>query len=466
MLTENIKYTAAGKRFAIRCTVLAAILLVCLSNGCSRGGGKDYNVLIVTLDTTRRDHLGCYGKSPLTPNLDAFAADGVRFDMAISTSGATPIAHASIMTGLNPYDHGVRVIYAESGYRLRESVPTLAELLREGSWKTGAFLSSFTVSSFFGFNRGFEVFSEGLQVPPDQSFARQNNGFWGWPVHLNQRRSDETTNETIAWIENTNERFFAWVHYWDPHDSRLVPPDSLIARFVTRDMDEETVKRRLYQAEVLYIDTQFGRLIQTLKQQGVYDNTIIVVVGDHGEGLGNHGWWHHRILYQEQIQIPLLMRVPGWPTGVVVQDLIRNIDVTPTILKALDLETPAKTTGLDVAPLVHGESEPSPRVAYADAINIFDLNAGLVDQRPDDALLFCATDGRWKLIHRPLIEGKDELYDLVSDPTEQVNLFSSQPEQVERLKSRLDAFNGYVDKPFGNPTDEKVIERLKSLGYM
>ena len=229
---------------------------------------------------------------------------------------------------------------------------------------------------------------------------------------------------------------------------------------------EVTILRRIYQADVHYMDAQFGRLIEELKRAGQYENTIIVVVGDHGEGLGDHGWWHHRILYQEQIQVPMLMRVPGWPTGVVVDDLVRNIDIAPTILEAAGIEVPGGVAGLGLEPLVRGETEPVPRIAYADAINIFDLNAGLVVQRPDDALLYCATDGEWKLIHRPLLDGKDELFHLTTDPAEKTNVIADHPEQAARLKARLDGFGGYVEKPFGQPTDEKVIERLKSLGYM
>jgi len=447
---------------------LALLILLLSTNGCagSGTGGAEWNVLLVTLDTTRRDHLGCYGGGELTPHLDSLASDGVRFDMAISTSGATPISHASIMTGLNPAGHGVRVIYAESGYHLPETVPTLATILREKSRETAAFLSSFTVSSFYGFDRGFDTFSEGLRVPVEMSFTEQDDGFWGWPLKLNQRRSDETTNEAIEWIRQTGKPFFAWVHYWDPHDAGTVPPGPIMAQFVSRKMNDDEIKSGIYRADVNYMDSQFGRLIDSLKEEGLYENTIIVVVADHGQGLGDHGWWYHRILYQEQIQVPLIMRVPGWPTGTAVGDLVRAIDIAPTILELLDLEIPPGTDGLDVTGLVNGTAEKSPRVAYADAINIFDLDARLVTQRPDDALLHCATDGEWKYIHRPLIEGKDELYHLTTDPGEQVNLFSTEPEQVRRLKSELDRFNGYVDKPFGEPTDEKVLERLKSLGYM
>jgi len=378
-----------------RYSILALLALVLCVNGCAGPDKSDaeLNLLLVTLDTTRRDHLGCYGGGKLTPHLDALARDGVRFDMAMSTSGATPISHASIMTGLNPPGHGVRVIYAENGYYLEESIPTLATIFKEKSWHTGAFLSSFTVSSFFGFEKGFDTFDEGLQIPIAQSFTEQDNGFWSWPLHLNQRRSDETTNEAIELIRQKEKPFFAWVHYWDPHDAATIPPGPIMRRFVSRGMDDDEHKSGVYQADVHYMDSQFGRLIDSLKEQGLYENTIIVVVADHGQGLGDHGWWYHRILYQEQIQVPLIMRVPGWPVGAAVDDLVRTTDIAPTILKLLDLDIPAGIDGLDVSGLVNGTADGPPRVAYADAINIFDLNAGLVNERPDDALLYCAMDG-------------------------------------------------------------------------
>jgi len=185
--------------------------------GCSPEGSDDpagFNVLLITLDTTRRDHLGCYGhEGELTPNLDALAGDGVRFDMAISTSASTPPSHASILTGLNNYQHGVRVIYAESGYRLPDEVPTLGSILRDLSWKTGAFLSSFTVSSFYGFDKGFDVFDEGLGVPVEESIKSRPEGFWEWPLRQNQRRSDETTDRVITWLQQVEDPFFIWVHY-------------------------------------------------------------------------------------------------------------------------------------------------------------------------------------------------------------------------------------------------------------
>lgn len=430
------------------------------------GGSEPVNVLLVTLDTTRRDYLGCYGGGDgVTPNLDSLAADGVRFDRAISTSAATPISHASILTGLNNYQHGVRVIYAEDGFRLADSVQTVTTMLHERGWSTGAFLSSFTVSSFFGFQRGFDVFDEGLGIPADESFNVESNGFWDWPLAQNQRRSDETTDRIVSWLWRTEPPFFAWLHYWDPHDRVVLPPEEFREPFVTPDLSRMDHLRETYQTEIRYVDEQFGDVIDVLRKRGWYDNTLIIVVADHGEGLGDHGWWGHQILYQEQINVPLIVRAPGWPRGRSVDDLVRTVDIAPTITDLVGVRTPPDLAGKSLTPLVEGRKE-APRVAYADAINAYDLNAIIVESRPDDGLLHCAMDRDWKLIHRPLLDGADELYHLATDPNETTNVIADAPEQAARLKRELDRFDGYVESPFGDELDPKVLERLKSLGYV
>jgi arylsulfatase A-like enzyme len=189
------------------------------------------------------------------------------------------------------------------------------------------------------------------------------------------------------------------------------------------------------------------------------------VVADHGQGLGDHDWWHHRILYQEQIHVPLIMRIPGWPEGKVAAELVRTTDITPTILDVLGVPPPSTTDGSSVAALVHGKTA-APRIAYADAINLFDLNAMMITRRPDDGLVYCATDGDWKLIHRPTLTGKDELYRISTDPGELENLIEAEPEQAARFKRELDRFGGYVDSPFGEELDPEVLKKLKSLGYV
>jgi arylsulfatase A-like enzyme len=422
-------------------------------------------VLLVTLDTTRADRFGCYGYAlDTTPNFDALAADGIRFETAISTSAVTPVSHASIMTGLNPYRHGVRVLYAASAYNLPPTVPTLATILEREGWDTGGFLSSFAVSETFGFQHGFKHFDNGLTDSSQGMRRDERTGNWSWDLRSSQRRSDETTDAVLRWLESARSPFFAWVHYWDPHDPVVLPPPEILSRFPARSNTWSDKRRALYDAETFYMDAQFGRLVQALKQRGQYEDTIIVVVADHGQGLGDHDWWYHRILYQEQIQLPLIMRIPGEPVGVAVSDLVRAIDIFPTVMETLEIEPPTPVEGLSLLGLIRGRREP-PRIAYADQLNLYDLNANMLKKRPDDDLLYCAMDRSWKLIYRSLRPDESELYDLQADPREQRNLFKRENLQAQRLLAALNEFGGFVGKPFGPGRDDAALERLRSLGY-
>ena len=198
----------ASKKGMFKFGVLLSVFFICLilTAGCSKknnstnDSGK-YNVLLVTLDTTRTERLSCYGnKYNTTPHLDAFADQAIKFDKTIVQASATPISHASILTGLNPYQHGVRVIYAASGYKLPEIVPTLATTLGKSGWTTAAFLSSFTVSEFFGLDQGFDVFDTSISGDINDKITEKNNGNWGWDVDKEQRRSDRTTDSAIKWL--------------------------------------------------------------------------------------------------------------------------------------------------------------------------------------------------------------------------------------------------------------------------
>ena len=424
------------------------------------------DVLLVTLDTTRADRFGCYGyERPTTPHFDTLAADGVQFDLAISTSGTTPIAHASILSGLNNYQHGVRVILGPSGYRLPDFIPTLATVFKESGWETGAFLSSFPVSEHFGFSRGFDTFDSGVRDSDESKFSEDGK----WEVRDNQRRSDETSDAFIAWVKQRRGRFFAWIHYWDAHDPQILPPAEMIRKFppteAARVKGRVHPKLASYDAEVAFVDHNFGRVIQTLKETGRYENTVIIVTADHGEGLGDHGWMNHRLLYQEQIRIPLLVHAPGGPKGKRIADLVRNIDIYPTILELAKISPPQPVQGRSMVGLMNGQPD-EPRMAYADQLNRWDRNARMTKRRPYDELIYCAMDRNWKLIYRDTAADQSLLYNIAVDPRETNNLYAQRPDQVSRLKGALDEFNGYRRAPFppgGN--DAEALERLKSLGY-
>ena len=427
---------------------------------------RPQSLLLVTLDTTRADHLGCYGSERTkTPHFDALAADGVRFENALAQAAITPASHASILTGLYPHHHGVRVIYAASGYKLSPEIPTLATVLRGHGLGTAAFLSSFTVSDFYGFEPGFDTFDAGLSHPTD-GVMQCAEGRCAFDLESNQRRADATTDRAIAWLRARTGPMFLWVHYWDPHDAYMVPPDDVLARHrpaAGADTSEE--RRALYAAEVEYVDQQFGRLRHALREAGREDDTVIVVVADHGEGLGDHGHWGHRILYQEQIRVPLLVRIPGGPSGRVVTPLVRTIDIFPTVLAALGEQAPNHIDGESFDGLIAGRAEP-PRSAYAEALIRFDLNGFFLRNRPDDDLLYALTELPWKLVYRPSHPDRSELFDLRDDSREQANRLTAESDVARRLIDRLTAMHAFRSEPFGQPSQSEALERLRSLGYV
>ena len=422
------------------------------------------NVLVVTLDTSRADHFGAYGyERDTTPHFDALAADGVLFTQAIAQASLTMVSHASFFTGLYPQRHGLRVAYAASGSRLDDGVPTTASVLRDRGWRTQAFLSSFTVSDFFGLGRGFDAVDDGLK-DADPWESRDDGVVWN--VKKNQRRSDRTADLALAWMESATEPFFLWVHFWDPHDKLRRPPRPIVARFPPEPGRFKAADVALYDAELYFVDQQLGRLIEALKARDLYDSTLIVVVADHGQGLGDHDWWAHRILYQEQIRVPLAIKPVAGPRGHTVDAVVRGTDLHPTILDLAGLEVPQDLDGRSLRPLIEGRAEP-PRTAYAELLAAYDANSKFHRLRPRDAMIHSLIDPPWKLILHPKNPDDHELYNLDSDPGELDNVYASEPAVARRLTAQLRELDPFVDQPFGaGAVDTEAYERLKALGYV
>ncbi len=439
------------------------------------------NVLLVTLDTTRADRLGCYGyEHARTPRLDALAAEGARFERAMSTAGITPMSHASILTGLNPYRHGLRVFAGEAGNRLRDDVPTLAEELRARGWRTAAFVSAYTVQPAFGLGRGFETYDTGLpqlDLSEKAPLRDARAGHWhDQEVVQTQRRGDATTDAALAWLEQRGAApWCLWVHYFDVHDYNVVPPAEFArARGVEYDpavpRNDPEARERLYDLELEFLDAQVGRILDRLDASGAREHTVVVVTADHGQGLSDgearHGWALHRLLYEWSLRVPLLVDVPGLESPAAIPDLVRTIDVLPTVLEALGVEVPPGVEGRSLLGLVRGESE-APRVAYADALNTLDHHApmqGLPAAMRDD--LFARIEGRWKLVHHRHFPENDELYDLESDPLETRNLARERPQDVARLLDALRA-SGALDADAAGSTAGAEVDTsaLEALGY-
>ncbi|MFQ5491460.1 MAG: sulfatase [Phycisphaerae bacterium] len=428
-------------------------------------------MLLITLDTTRADRLGCYGYGGGTsPNLDRLAAAGVVFERAMAQAAVTPVSHASILTGLNPYRHGLRVMHGLARNRLGDGQVTLAEVLEGAGYATAGFVSAFPASRRFGLGQGFETFDDDFghtnanQLVTDRGIVNTGRV---------QRTAKDTTDRALAWLRARGDgSFFLWVHYFDPHDPQLLPPPEYLMQFNVPDevmADTPQRLRAIYDIELRYMDLHIGRLIDALQQAGRFEETVTVVVADHGEGLGDHNWWTHGILYQEQIRVPLLVKAPGVKPGRRVASVVRTLDIMPTVLELAGVgrkDWPAME-GVSLAGVLTG-STPVPKLAaYADSVNklTYTFAEGLTDNK--DEMLFALLDWPFKFIYHREHPSRSELYDLSADPGELRNLLTDQPARGKRMIDLL-AQRDFLpaDSPEAARMSEAEVEKLKSLGYV
>ena len=430
------------------------------------------HVVLITLDTTRPDYLGCYSpKRAPTPALDGLAREGVLFELALSASAVTPVSHATILTGRFPYEHGLRVLSAGSGFRLGADQPTLTRAFREAGYTTAAVHSAFPVSGYFGFARDFDHFDSldgALEWNADGEKTE-------WSVSL-QRRSDETVDRVLAHLDAgaaAGRPVFLWIHLWDPHDPMLKPPREYWSHLAQGPLVAVSpAYEEFYAAEVRFMDSQIGALFGGLEERGLWDATIVVVTADHGEGLADghrkHGWSKHRMTYQEQIHVPLIVRVPGLEPRV-VPDMVRTADIAPTLLDyagLTPLAPPDSSGGRSLRPLMEGRAMET-AISYSDQVNGYDWNASMVGARPDAAFLFTVCDGEWKLTYRPHVPQPYELYHLTSDPGEEREVHAGNPAVVLRLMADLAGRDPWVlaDFPLTEERDESASAALSEIGY-
>jgi arylsulfatase A-like enzyme/Tfp pilus assembly protein PilF len=404
------------------------------------GSAPAWNVLLITLDTTRRDRLGCYGRTPsLTPNLDRLARRGVLFENAVSAIPVTLPSHATILTGLNPQEHGVR---NNGTFVLDSARVTLAELLHARGYATGATLGAFPVDARFGLDQGFEVYDDDF---PAESKVRD------W--QMVQRPANQVTRTALAWIAAHRDRpFFHWAHYFDPHFP-YEPPEPYAKQHAEP-----------YDGEIAFMDHAVGDLVRGCDSLGLGRNTWILCVGDHGESLGEHAEKGHSILLYGVTQLVPCILVPpedwhGLPAGRVrgrrVPQAIGLRDLAPTLANALGLsaaELPA--SGGSLLPLLGGQAK-VPGVVYTETLVPF-LEYGWSELRG-------VRTRRWSYIRAP----QPELYDLAADPGETTNLIDRQPQVAERLSAWCDRFVAAgTGEAVTQELDPDTIERLRSLGYI
>jgi arylsulfatase A-like enzyme/Flp pilus assembly protein TadD len=420
--------------FPVLAGALAALAILA---SCGQDAGRP-NVLLVSLDTVRPDHMGCYGYEQIeTPVVDGLADRGVLFEDCVTPIPLTLPAHSSILTGLYPISHGVR---DNGSFALAGDFTTIAEILKGEGYSTGAFIGAFVLDSRFGLDQGFDVYHDNMAA------GRKATGFG-----YEERPAEDVNRDATAWLDTVPEPFFGFVHYYDPHApfEPLPPYDSLYAG-------------RPYDGEIAYTDAALGRLLERLERRGISENTLIVVVSDHGEGLGEHGEVAHGVLlYDTTVRVVLVMRLPGDHPAARERSLplrisqpVRLIDVAPTILEALGMEA-GGIDGRSLLPLVRGETL-SPEFSYLETFYPYFA----YNWSPLRGVRF----GEWKYILAP----EEEIYNLESDPGEMRNLIGREAERAEELKANLltiAAREGQVTAPAVKMSAEEM-GKLQALGYV
>lgn len=396
------------------------------------------SILLITLDTTRADRLGSYGyQGARTPNLDRLARDGVRFERALSPVPLTLPAHASLMTGRQPFSHGVR---NNGHFVLPDDVPTLASLLAARGYDTAAFVSSFVLDRQFGLARGFARYDDGLdQAPPGTATPLES-----------ERRGDRTLAAAESWLREpgrgqAGRPYFLWLHLYDPHEP-YAPPSPF----------REQLAGHPYDGEIAFDDALIGRLLAT-SGYGTGASPLVVVAGDHGESLGEHGESTHGLfVYEAALRVPLIVSWPGVLAPAVVARTVRLIDVAPTLTDLVGAGGIDGVEGESLRPLFSGQgSVDEPPPAYAETY----FPQHFMQWAPLRAI----EAGRWKYIDAP----EPELYDMQADRAEQRNLAGDEPARTASLKRALEGMTGTGSgRQAATPLTAEARERLASLGYL
>jgi arylsulfatase A-like enzyme/Flp pilus assembly protein TadD len=394
------------------------------------------DVFLITIDTLRADHVHCYGYDRVqTPSLDQLAKQGVRFTQAFTPSPITNSSHASILTGLLPSAHGV----SDFGVPLAASHLTLAETLKKRGYRTAAFIGAVILDSKAlapGLDRGFEFYDNF----PAQSETKSR---WGRV----ERRGMEVVQHAETWLNaHPAGPHFVWVHLYDPHDPYEPPPPY-----------SEIYKDRLYDGEIAYADSALGHFLAYLKKQGWYESSLIVVVGDHGEGLGEHHEDTHGIfLYDSTTHVPLLVKLPEQrEAGRTVEAQVRTTDIMPSILEVLGVLAPARLDGESLGPFLTGTGA-APRTVFGETD--YPLRFGWAPLRS------VRKEGL-KFIEAP----KPELYDLPSDPNELQNHYVPWDPRVQKLRkilAELSAKSPAPAKTSPATVSAGTIDELHALGYL
>jgi arylsulfatase A-like enzyme len=440
------------------------------------------NVILVGVDTLRADRLSCYGYASQTPKIDALAGDGVRYTAMTAQASWTKPSFATIFTSLYPSSHTA----TGKPHRLPQAVTTLAEALSASGYHSGGFADNPSISASFGFDQGFAdyVYLEPAYLLGGSEAASQLALYQllrrGWAmlsgddIYVPNFYQDASVvnQHALDWMErNKHTRFFLFLHYMDPHDPYFEHPYNGYGHARASDQNPDSSLApefsRLYDGEVIYLDDYLGRLFDWLKAEGLYEEALVVLTSDHGEEFHEHGgWWHGQTLYQEQIAVPLIIKYPagsgdGSSPGLaispsqVVDDLVRSLDIAPTILDVAGVSIPEAMEGRSLW-------SATDQVPYAISEEDHEGNVLQSIRTPDRKLILANSDN-------PRGLPAEALFDLNSDPGEQRNLAKTTPDQIAVLRAPLEdllalARQRAVAGEMGS-LDAAVQERLRDLGY-
>ena len=397
------------------------------------------NVVLVTIDTCRADRLSCYGYDFLqTPNIDRLAAEGVLFEQARTCVPITLPSHTSILTGCYPSVHGVR---ENGGYRAADSLRTLSEVLKDEGYETAAFVGAFPLDSRFNLDQGFDHYGDSFE----ERGGEESQGPGGFSIFYSERPASAVNEEFFAWLrDNDREPFFAWLHYFDPHQP-----------FEPRPPYDALCAGRPYDAEIAFVDECIGQLTSRLEARSMLERTVFVVTADHGEALGEHGEISHALLLHDAtLKVPLIVRCPA-RLGVHgrVSQPVRTVDIAATVLDLIDADQSIRGTSL--VPLMRGHGE-APRG------HLFETYYGRVHF--GWSVLFAYDLDGWRIVHGP----RHALYDLSADPGENRDVHDQYAEKAADLEERMSQESG-----FGSAThslfvdrDASTAARLQALGYV
>ena len=425
------------KSFNLKGFGLLILLLTPLWTAGCGNGKKDMNVLVISLDTTRADRIGAYGyKEAMTPNIDALAREGFLFQDTITPVPLTLPAHCSLFTGTIPLYHKVR---NNGSYFLPEEVDTMAEIFKRDGYRTAAFIASFTLDSRFRLDQGFDSYSDDVVL--DEGSVKSFSS---------ERPADLVFADFSKWFQdNWSERFFTWVHFYDPH-LPYVSPEPYKSKF----------QEHPYDGEIAYMDEHIGKIVALLKEKGVYDNTLIVVAGDHGEAFGEHGEFGHQIFcYEENIRVPLIFVLPqAQGKNKKIDRQAGLIDVLPTVLDYMGYPIPRQVQGHSLMPVMDGLTLEEKKQQYY-------IESVFAQESLGCAPIRGVVEGPFKYIDLP----RPELYNLESDPQEKDNLADRDPEACRHLKNELlHVVDLHRKVSFKSQRSLSQAERrqLESLGYL